>query len=94
MLGKTESNGCWCWFNWPSDTYDVFRKPAVRGCLVCEVNKDLREQIAKQYAVEKTFDNLEAGLTDSPKVVVIATPAHFAYSHGHQRLRRQAHTFL
>lgn len=52
-----------------------FQKTGRARLSFCEVNNELREQIAAKYAVEKTFDNLDAALADKPEVVVIATPA-------------------
>ena len=52
-----------------------FQKTGRARLALCEVNKELRDRISKQYRIEKAFDNLDTALADLPKCVVIATPA-------------------
>lgn len=40
------------------------------------MNKTLCEQIASQYAIERTYSTLDAALADGADAAVIATPAH------------------
>ncbi len=43
---------------------------------LCEINRELRERIAAQYGVARTYADLDAALVDSHDAAVIATPAH------------------
>jgi len=43
---------------------------------LCEINDELRERIAEQYGVVRSYADLETALTDSHEAAVIATPAH------------------
>jgi len=43
---------------------------------LCEINRELRERIAGQYGVARTYADLETALTDAHDAAVIATPAH------------------
>lgn len=43
---------------------------------ICETNVPLREQIAAQYGVERTYTHLGDALADRPDCAVITTPAH------------------
>ncbi len=47
---------------------------------LCEINGELREQVAKRYDIAKTYADLEAALADSHDAAVIATPAHLHIS--------------
>ena len=42
---------------------------------LCEINPDLRRQVAEQYGVAQTYSDLDAALKDPPELTVIATPA-------------------
>lgn len=43
---------------------------------ICEVNGQLRQSIAEQYGVDRTYGDLEGALDDPYDAAVIATPAH------------------
>ena len=43
---------------------------------LCEINQELRERIAQQYGIARTYADLESALADSHDAAVIATPAH------------------
>lgn len=43
---------------------------------ICEVNGQLRQTIAEQYGIDRTYGDLEAALDDPYDAAVIATPAH------------------
>lgn len=42
---------------------------------LCELNAELRRNISDKYGVQETYDNLDAALSGSPDIAVIATPA-------------------
>jgi predicted dehydrogenase len=43
---------------------------------ICETNRELRERVGQQHAVEHCYADLEAALADRHDAAVIATPAH------------------
>lgn len=47
---------------------------------ICEINDELREQVAKRYNVARTYADFETALADSHDAAVIATPAHLHIS--------------
>ncbi len=47
---------------------------------ICEINRELREQVAKRYNVTKAYADLETAFADSHDAAVIATPAHLHIS--------------
>lgn len=47
---------------------------------ICEINGELRDQVAKRYNVAKTYADFETALADSHDAAVIATPAHLHIS--------------
>lgn len=51
---------------------------------VCEIDRQLKEEMAEQYPVEATFNSLEEALQDPPEVAVICTPAHLHIPMAHQ----------
>jgi len=43
---------------------------------ICEINDELRSDVASRYAVTAAHSDLDSALADSPDVAVICTPAH------------------
>ncbi len=43
---------------------------------ICEIDRALRERVAGQYQVERTYEQTDAALQDRHDAVVICTPAH------------------
>ena len=43
---------------------------------ICEVNPNLRSQVAEEYRIDRQYSDLEAALADRHDAAVIATPAH------------------
>ena len=43
---------------------------------ICEINDQLRENVANRYAVDRSFDSWEAAVASDCDAAVICTPAH------------------
>lgn len=61
---------------------------------ICEVNPELRQKIARQYAVERNYASLEEALATRPDVVVICTPAHLHIPIATAASRAGAHVLI
>jgi predicted dehydrogenase len=61
---------------------------------ICEINPALRQKIAQQYGVERTYASLEEALTMRPDAVVICTPAHLHIRMAAAAARAGAHLLI
>lgn len=61
---------------------------------LCEVNADLRQDVAGRYAVAESFDNLDTALAAQPDAVVICTPAHLHIPMALQAVRSGSHVLI
>jgi predicted dehydrogenase len=44
---------------------------------ICEINAELRQRVARQYGIEKTYAQIEQALAEHYDAAVVATPANF-----------------
>ena len=42
---------------------------------ICEINAELRQRVARQYGIEKTYAQIEQALAEHYDAAVVATPA-------------------
>ena len=61
---------------------------------ICEVHPDLRERIAKEYGIERCFDNLNDALKVHHDVAVVATPAHLHVPMARQLAEADVHLLI
>lgn len=52
-----------------------FQSTGRASLAICEVNRELREQLAAQYGIERTFGGLDEALAERFDAAVITTPA-------------------
>ncbi|MCC7083561.1 MAG: Gfo/Idh/MocA family oxidoreductase [Pirellulales bacterium] len=67
------------------------------GCTdlaICEVNADLRNDIARRYAVSHAFADLNAALATQPTAAVICVPAHLHVSIARQLVAANVHLLI
>lgn len=61
---------------------------------ICETNGPLCAEIAKQYGIERTFNDFGAALAEGFDAVVITTPAHLHVSMATQAAQAGAHLLI
>jgi len=61
---------------------------------VCDTNDAVRERLAGQYPLEKTFASLDEALDARPEVVVVATPAHLHVAQARAALAAGSHVLI
>jgi predicted dehydrogenase len=61
---------------------------------ICEINPALRQKVAQQYGVEKTYASFEEALAMRPDAVAICTPAHLHIPMASAAARAGAHLLI
>jgi predicted dehydrogenase len=61
---------------------------------LCEIDRPLREAVARRYAIGDCFERFEEALAAGPQVVVVATPAHLHVPMAAAAIRAGAHVLI
>jgi predicted dehydrogenase len=61
---------------------------------LCEINPQLRGQIAERYSVEHAYADLDSALAGDHQAAVICTPAHLHIPMANQLAQRGVHLFI
>ncbi|MCH2597088.1 MAG: Gfo/Idh/MocA family oxidoreductase [Pirellulales bacterium] len=71
-----------------------FQKTGRVQTSICEVNPELRERIASEYGVERSYASLDEALSDEHDLAVVATPAHLHIPMAHQLAAAGVHLLI
>ena len=71
-----------------------FQRTGRADVSLCEINPDVRQRVATQYALRETYSELNDALAAKPQLVVVCTPAHLHVTQAIEAIVVGAHVLI